>query len=89
MTKSTTVQLVYDFLDNYPENQAIWSINVKLHRKKVLNLFILAYSHYIHSSPDGKVLLCIIYTIQLIAIGLVEIVKGLRISQLVFLDFLH
>lgn len=55
---------------------------------KRMNLFLVTYPNNFHCSPCGKIIMCITYTNQVIAIWLVKIVKWFRVSQLVLLNFL-
>ena len=53
-----------------------------------MNLFLFAYPNNVHCSPCGKIIMCITYANQFIAIWLVKIVKWFGVSQLVLLNFL-
>lgn len=52
------------------------------------DLFLFANSNNIHSSPCCKIIMSIAYTDKLVALGLVEIMKGLWMAQLVLFNFL-
>lgn len=52
------------------------------------NLLFLTDSNYIHSPSGCKIFLAIIYSIQLIATGLIQVMELFRVSQLKLLSLL-